>query len=448
MMYRAKVEAINGLNVKANGKWLTIIGNKPVSIGDDIWTDGRCVYGNYQYHAQPFAVVPNDEEICVLLIGGVSVKKATTWVYSLRSNTSYIKAQKEKRQSKQLNIAASDIDYYLTCSIKKPILIGTSARYEQKFRSLQDAIVKVNTDNGNNDVYQVFLDIDNWNSNNIRMYKNNEPIYTLSASLNSSWLPAYFYGDENVSEIPNHAKRFYIEGVYSPCVDFDGKFYCIAAVSEQYGSDYVVHSKIEFFYVQNSSFTLLRNWASTTTWTPVAGLEDFFPEIGEYVREDDENVDNLKLSPHSFYLPLKNNGRGGYYSLNMSIEPNREWVYKIDFTEVCFYDSKFNLLFALTKDDISAAGVDFDPEAEVILPHFDICKISSGAYLILILDNEGYRRILKYVQGELLMVNVSDDEIFVTDRMFALPTVKKERLSSTINRFLEGIDKKLSFIEG
>lgn len=44
-MYKAKVEQVNGINVRAGGKWLRCIGNKNVRVGDLIWTDGRCVYG-------------------------------------------------------------------------------------------------------------------------------------------------------------------------------------------------------------------------------------------------------------------------------------------------------------------------------------------------------------------------------------------------------------------
>lgn len=52
-MYRATAEAVSGTRVYADGKWLRCIGNKRVSVGDRIWTDGRCVYGHFQESQQP-----------------------------------------------------------------------------------------------------------------------------------------------------------------------------------------------------------------------------------------------------------------------------------------------------------------------------------------------------------------------------------------------------------
>ena len=57
MIYRAKVEAVDGLRVKTGSKWLTCIGNKPVNVGDTILTDGRCVFGNYLYSQQSFVPI-------------------------------------------------------------------------------------------------------------------------------------------------------------------------------------------------------------------------------------------------------------------------------------------------------------------------------------------------------------------------------------------------------
>lgn len=45
-MFQARVQAVSGRQVLANGKWLTTIGNTNVQIGDLIWTDGRCVFGH------------------------------------------------------------------------------------------------------------------------------------------------------------------------------------------------------------------------------------------------------------------------------------------------------------------------------------------------------------------------------------------------------------------
>ena len=55
-MYRARAEKVSGKKVYAGGKWLICIGNKPVSVGDLIFTDGRCVYGFYQESQQPMVI--------------------------------------------------------------------------------------------------------------------------------------------------------------------------------------------------------------------------------------------------------------------------------------------------------------------------------------------------------------------------------------------------------
>ena len=45
-MHRARVNAVSGNRVLADGSWLTCIGNHTVYPGEWIWTDGRCVYGH------------------------------------------------------------------------------------------------------------------------------------------------------------------------------------------------------------------------------------------------------------------------------------------------------------------------------------------------------------------------------------------------------------------
>ena len=72
-MYRAKAEAVSGNKVYAGGKWLTCIGNKNVCVGEMIWTDGRCVYGNFRESQQPLVITaPLDVEegIPIITTGG------------------------------------------------------------------------------------------------------------------------------------------------------------------------------------------------------------------------------------------------------------------------------------------------------------------------------------------------------------------------------------------
>ena len=70
-MFRARIDAVNGSKVFAGGKWLNCIGNKPIRVGEYIWTDGRCVYGNFQLPQQPLVITtPDDEEGIPIVIRG------------------------------------------------------------------------------------------------------------------------------------------------------------------------------------------------------------------------------------------------------------------------------------------------------------------------------------------------------------------------------------------
>lgn len=67
-MYRARVEAVSGLKVRAGGKWLTCIGNRTVKAGDMIWTDGRCVYGHDREAQTPIVIAnpaPAKEDLAI-----------------------------------------------------------------------------------------------------------------------------------------------------------------------------------------------------------------------------------------------------------------------------------------------------------------------------------------------------------------------------------------------
>ena len=71
-MFRARAEKVSGKRVFAKGRWLTCIGNKSVSVGDLIYTDGRCVYGFYQEAQQPQVITPrkkNEIGIPILYFG-------------------------------------------------------------------------------------------------------------------------------------------------------------------------------------------------------------------------------------------------------------------------------------------------------------------------------------------------------------------------------------------
>lgn len=67
-MYRARVQAVSGNKIYADGKWLTCIGNKNFRTGEMVWTDGRCAYGHFQESQQPPIITapPDDEGIPIV----------------------------------------------------------------------------------------------------------------------------------------------------------------------------------------------------------------------------------------------------------------------------------------------------------------------------------------------------------------------------------------------
>ena len=68
-MYRVTAEIVSGSKVFAGGKWLKCIGNKRVSVGERIWTDGRCVYGHFQEAQQPPVITSGGDEAIPILAG-------------------------------------------------------------------------------------------------------------------------------------------------------------------------------------------------------------------------------------------------------------------------------------------------------------------------------------------------------------------------------------------
>ena len=86
-MYKARVESVNGTKVRAGGKWLTCIGNKPVKVGDSVWTDGRCVYGNNEDCQSPIVITKEELEIPILF----EYNHAYTYNKKLQDCTSEIK---------------------------------------------------------------------------------------------------------------------------------------------------------------------------------------------------------------------------------------------------------------------------------------------------------------------------------------------------------------------
>lgn len=87
-MYRARVQAVSGGKVYADGKWLTCIGNKNFRAGEMVWTDGRCAYGHFQESQQPLIIpAPTDEEgIPVLMYQNTDLNNYEPFLYTFSKN--------------------------------------------------------------------------------------------------------------------------------------------------------------------------------------------------------------------------------------------------------------------------------------------------------------------------------------------------------------------------
>ena len=114
-MYRVRAEAVSGTKVYAGGKWLTCIGNKNVRVGEMIWTDGRCVYGNFQESQQPLVITNKPEEVIpIITINGepysFSEKKLKHDATLEKEYSLMINDRKNIFVSNDSNILAANID--------------------------------------------------------------------------------------------------------------------------------------------------------------------------------------------------------------------------------------------------------------------------------------------------------------------------------------------------
>ena len=78
-MRQVRVTNVNGRKVQAGGKWLTAIGNRAVSVGDLVWTDGKCVYGHHSDAGGVPTIIGSKAEEIPLLIGKYSVSEGNQY---------------------------------------------------------------------------------------------------------------------------------------------------------------------------------------------------------------------------------------------------------------------------------------------------------------------------------------------------------------------------------
>lgn len=112
IMYRVKVEAVSGIHVRAGGKWLTRIGNKNVCVGDYVWTDGRCVYGNTHVPQQPLVITASaDEGIPIFLSTNSYTRSPDLCFYTFKKGQLKLEAQTKLAESTYVKTPIMINDY-------------------------------------------------------------------------------------------------------------------------------------------------------------------------------------------------------------------------------------------------------------------------------------------------------------------------------------------------
>lgn len=114
-MQRARVTAVNELKAQANGRWLNIIGNKTVAVGDFVWTDGRCIYGNSHEGGAAAPIIDNGEPYVPIFM-----KDGTHCLYHKgKLKTGWQDAKHEFMASRGSDVVFSDEDRAIDVSLDK-----------------------------------------------------------------------------------------------------------------------------------------------------------------------------------------------------------------------------------------------------------------------------------------------------------------------------------------
>lgn len=84
---QVRANAVSGKMIYTDGRWCTCIGNSPVRVGDYVYTDGRCIYGNVIEAGRPYIppIIPN-EGIPILTDDGKLIQFYTFGKGKLKQN--------------------------------------------------------------------------------------------------------------------------------------------------------------------------------------------------------------------------------------------------------------------------------------------------------------------------------------------------------------------------
>lgn len=445
MLYRAQVEAVNGISVKAGGKWLTCIGNKPVSVGDRVWTDGRVVFGNYQTPQQPIVITFDEEDIALIIM--FSYIKEVTF-YASWFSKAFRNIQKQTALSIHPIKTDKDTTYFLSVRSNDGDKFAL-LNYENHSSYESEKLLANATLDQNGNLLTAFHD-----GHFYRGYNDGQLIFDVE-NIIKAILPGF---PDN--EVAWWATKDYSLYEFIPFFDINGNVFGIAYVyyNEGLSAPTIIHDFIEagntfkdgwvVFFFNNLEYTIMqRTEAVYTTTDPEDPTTPFDPI-------QDSFWSTTYFEPYSLYLPVKNGGRGGYFSFDYKIitvltdesEDDLE-----EFKGVKFWDIEHNFLFALTRDEIlQALGDGWHYRADILLnnalPNFDFLRLATNDFLVLLyripppgLSNHE-QFLFRYRANKLTLI-YPDNIAKEAPRLLNIVTVPKRKLKSTLNKIADALSE-------
>ncbi len=473
MMYRARIDAVNGLRVLADGKWLICIGNAPVKVGDRVWTDGRCIYGNHRVSEQPIVITPQQEDVMVIpILFRDRYRPSST---AVRPDHVYLSSIKAKGallpfETAQDFTPPAQSDYYFTAGkIKNKsavVAVDVNATgISESYRGTCDNLFM----SADGDIYRVC---------GYSVFKNNgtDSFYSGSRIVRSSG----FYNHTYTDVFGNVVQGWAIAG--NSWIDLAGNYYClglgfveavsVSVLHESTDGDTVLYSDYyDWFFIENNKVTLLYRVESTILNVGF-GFKPFGiqspDDVAIYVvgRQDIAKT----WTPYSIYLPCQNGGKGGWYSFDCKFETGdlrdiSGWLltdHKRGYfcTGLKFFDAAKKELFALTDEDFSSIGLSIDGSAVLArgsdgrplytitsnkIPVIDFYQIRDDDFLILYNLEGRYGRVLRYQDKTLYEVDTGLDPRNLK-YMFAICPFKKKKWKNAARTLAKSISDAPSII--
>lgn len=328
-MYRARAEKVSGSRVFANGKWLTCIGNKPVAVGDLIFTDGKCVYGFYQESQQPMVITSPKvevENIPIITQNNLNVRQ----YYNYRNGTLKEIETENKDTTTVLMINGYNDEVYFE---KAPYGVAGN---------LENQIVAANVDKQGN-LYRMIVFSD---SQEIKILKNDKIIKTAFADTKSQFFNVSWAFIENENDwafivgkaSDNVIAREYTDKFAEVIIDDDG--------SSEIINDHVAVLKLGYsgsgyFYNSKGVSTCISKWSGIfTQYGTFSDNYDFwfdhtFPTELEKIEENFSGFEEIKFPMQDGYyfkihnvLPMPLNIGGAPWIVTKNIyTPNNTLIF-------------------------------------------------------------------------------------------------------------------------